>query len=348
MSHSSGSHDESGELLSQLRDSVRRVIEGTDLLGADDHIWKQSTELGWLLTAVPEELDGLGLGITGTHAIHLELGKGLSGAPYLPATLVIDALCQSTLTDKNSWLERLTGGELATASLADGDLILDDGQNLNGTLTAVQSADVASHVLAWTNNAEQLLLITLDQSGVEWQQRKTWDETRRFYEVHLNALPLADQTRLAQGSQAREIVAHLLAQRDFALAADAVGGATALLAMTVDHLQTRVQFRRPLAMFQALKHRCADMKALTAASEAMLFDALLRVEPEPKAAAAKHLACTSFAKVAEESLQLHGGIGMADEHPCHLFLKRALLNVHLGRRGDVYEQLIANEFLTGT
>ena len=348
MSHQTGVSDESGELLTQLRDSVRQVIEGTGLLGAEDHIWKQSVELGWLLTAVPEELDGLGLGNTGTHAIHLELGKGLSGAPYLPATLAIDALCQSTLSDKRSWLERLTGGELVTAPLADGDLTLDDSQNLDGTLTAVQSADIASHVLAWTNNAEQLLIIALNQSGVERQERKTWDETRRFYDVHLNALPLAKQTRLAQGPQAKDIVTRLLAQRDFALAADAVGGATALLAMTVDHLQTRVQFRRPLAMFQALKHRCADMKALTAASEAMLFDALHSAAPEQKATAAKHLACTSFAKVAEESLQLHGGIGMAAEHPCHLFLKRALLNVHLGRGGDMYEQLIAEAFLTGT
>lgn len=334
--------------LNELRDSVRQVIEGTGLLGAETHIWEQSIALGWLLTSVPEELDGLGLGNIGTHAIHLELGKGLSGAPYLPAMLAIDALCQSSIVDKSRWLERLTSGELVTAPLTDGDIELDSKQRLSGTLAAVQSADVASHVIAWTNNAEHLVLIALDQAGVESLERKTWDETRRFYDVQLSELPLAKQTLLAEGAQSKAIVWSLLAQRDFALAADAVGGASALLAMTVDHLQTRVQFRRPLAMFQALKHRCADMKALTAASEAMLFDALHRTSPEKKSSAAKHLACSSFAKVAEEALQLHGGIGMADEHPCHLFLKRALLNVHLGRSGDVYEQDIATAFLTGT
>lgn len=329
--------------LNELRDSVRQVIEGTGLLGAENHIWTQSVELGWLLTAVPEELDGLGMGNAGTNAVHLELGKGLCGAPYLPAMLGIDAVCQSELPDKGDWLEKLTLGKLVTTTLADCAVEL-DGEHLNGTLSAVPSADIASHVLIWTQAADKVLLVDLQQDGVEFLERKTWDETRRFYDVNLTNLAVAQQTLLAAGEAARKMVERLLAQRDFALAADSIGGAIALLAMTVDHLQTRVQFRRPLAMFQSLKHRCADMKALTAASEAQLFDALDSEHPEQHAQAAKHLACSSFAKVAEEALQLHGGIGMADEHPCHLFLKRALLNVHLGR-GDVYEQHVAEAFL---
>ena len=137
-------------------------------------------------------------------------------------------------------------------------------------------------------------------------------------------------------------------QRDFALAADAIGGADALLKQTVEYLQTRVQFKRPLAMFQALKHRCADLKAATAAADAMLSDALHRVdgnlggaEAELKAKGAKLLATTTFMRVAEEGLQLHGGIGMADEHPCHLYLKRALLSEQLGGANDSYAASIA-------
>ncbi|MFT5604173.1 MAG: alkylation response protein AidB-like acyl-CoA dehydrogenase, partial [Paracoccaceae bacterium] len=293
---------EMNELLNELRDSVQQVIDGTALLGADNTIWQQSLELGWLLTAIPEDLDGLGLGNTGANAIHLELGKGLCGAPYLPAMLAAEALCQSTASDKSAWLAKLTGGELMTAPLADCTLTLSDTQTLSGTLSAVQSADSASYVLAWTSDSDKIFLIALNQDGIETLARKTWDQTRRFYDVHFKELPLAQQTLLADGKQASELINSLLAQRDFALAADAIGGASALLAMTVDHLKTRVQFRRPLAMFQSLKHRCADMKAITAASEAMLFDSLHSAAPEQKAAAAKLLACNSFAKVAEESL----------------------------------------------
>jgi alkylation response protein AidB-like acyl-CoA dehydrogenase len=63
--------------------------------------------------------------------------------------------------------------------------------------------------------------------------------------------------------------------------------------------------------------------------------------------AAKWLACAAFATVAEESLQLHGGIGMTEEHNCHLFLKRALLTEHLGRALDSYETGLAAAFLDG-
>ena len=64
-----------------------------------------------------------------------------------------------------------------------------------------------------------------------------------------------------------------------------------------------------------------------------------------KVLAAKQLACSTYAAVAEESLQLHGGIGMTSEHECHLFLKRALLNEHLGRGHDSYDQGLAGLFI---
>lgn len=142
-------------------------------------------------------------------------------------------------------------------------------------------------------------------------------------------------------------------QRDFALAADSVGGATALLDLTVEYLQARKQFGRPLAMFQALKHRCADLKVQTSAAEALLFDSLSRLdgqnagtEAETMGKAAKYLACSVYSRVAEEALQLHGGIGMTSDHSCHLFLKRALLNEHLGRRSDTYEVDLAADLLS--
>jgi alkylation response protein AidB-like acyl-CoA dehydrogenase len=159
---------------------------------------------------------------------------------------------------------------------------------------------------------------------------------------------------LARGAVARALVARLAVARDFALAADAVGGAAALLALTVDYLQTRQQFGRPLALFQALKHRCADLKALTEGAEALLFDSLgkysAQFEADPPSLAgmaAKQLACAAYTAVAEEALQLHGGIGMTAEHACHLFLKRALLNEHLGREPHGAEQALAQSVFRG-
>ena len=122
--------------------------------------------------------------------------------------------------------------------------------------------------------------------------------------------------------------------------------------MTVEHLRTRKQFGRPLALFQALKHRCADLKTELAAAEALLNDSLMHLpddlagdEASLAAKKAKYIACDVYAKLTEESLQLHGGIGMAVEYPCHLYLKRAMLSEHLGASPEAYQREIADAFL---
>jgi len=333
--------------LNELQDSVRQVVDAVGVAAAEDILWPQIVELGWLLVSVPEAAGGLDTGIQGAAAMHLELGRGLSAAPYLPAMLAVDALTESSLQDRDGWLERVTTGELVTASLAESKIQL-HGDTLSGTAHAVQSADSAKHVLIWTASKDLVALLALDQAGIERVARQTWDQTRRLFDIRLNNVALANQTVLARGPEAAALIARLLVQRDFALAADAVGGADALLKQTVEYLLTRVQFKRPLAMFQALKHRCADLKAAVVAAEAMLFDALRKVDgdvsgadAELKAKGAKQLATSTFMRVAEEALQLHGGIGMADEHPCHLYLKRALLSEQLGRGSDIYAADIA-------
>ena len=111
------------------------------------------------------------------------------------------------------------------------------------------------------------------------------------------------------------------------LAADALGGANAVLDLTIDYLKLRKQFDRPLALFQALKHRVADCKVRIAAAEALLWERAGQADLTPvEAGALKALATQVYADVAEEAIQLHGGIGLTQEHPCHRFLKRAFLN----------------------
>lgn len=338
--------------LIELQDSARRVMENIGLAAEEGALWTQIIELGWLWVSVPESMGGLGAGIQGAITMHVELGRGLSTVPYLPSMLAVAAICQSTLENREAWLERLTGGELVTASLADCH-IRSDGKCLNGTAVGVQSADSASHILIWTADGETVSLVALGQPGIELISRPTWDKTRRLFDVHFTEVELASQTLLAKGAVAEKLIQRLLIQRNFALAAEAIGGAGVLLSRTVEHLQTRIQFRRPLAVFQALKHRCADMKTSIAAAEAMLFDALRNVEGNfycrnsiTKAMGAKLLASSTFAQVAEDCLQLHGGIGMANEHSCHLFLKRSLLDEQLGGHGSVYTSEIASHFLS--
>jgi alkylation response protein AidB-like acyl-CoA dehydrogenase len=112
--------------------------------------------------------------------------------------------------------------------------------------------------------------------------------------------------------------------------------------MTIDYLKLRKQFDRPLALFQALKHRVADCKIRIAAAEALLWARAGQADLSPvEAGALKALATQVYAEVAEEAIQLHGGIGLTQEHPCHHFLKRALLNRTLSGDGDHWNERAA-------
>lgn len=338
--------------LKELRESARQVLDDIEVPGDEQALWNQIVELGWLLVAVPEEFDGLGLGLQGACVVHAELGRKLGTAPYLPAMLALDAICQSQRIDRASWLERLVGGDYVAVPLADAPLSIAQvagAQTLTGVATAVQSADSASHVLVWS--AGTVALVATHQRGVTVTERPTWDCTRRLFDVAFDNVKLDPELILATACEGEALTERLLTVRDFALAADAVGSASALLEMTVEYLQTRRQFGRPLAMFQALKHRCADLKTQIAGAEATLTDCLARYADlldEPQAVVrgkmVRLLAGQAFSRTAEESLQLHGGIGMASEHPCHLYLKRSLLGEHLGR-GDRYERDIADSLL---
>jgi alkylation response protein AidB-like acyl-CoA dehydrogenase len=326
----------------ELQESARKVLSGLGVPADGEKTWRQIIELGWLLVSVPEELGGLGQGLAGACALYRELGGSLAAAPFLPAMLAIDALCQG----RADWIERLAAGDYVGAPLAESALSATPTR-LTGLASAVPDADKASHVVLCASEGDCVALVPLGSPGVEIQQRSTWDTTRRLFDLHLDGVELEDSLVLARGPAAQALRRRLSTHRDFALAADSVGGAIALLDRTVEYLLTRRQFGRPLAMFQALKHRCADLKALTAAAEALLIDGLGRLggADSPDAALlglqAKSFATSAYARVAEEALQLHGGIGMTSEYTCHLFLKRALLNAQLGRSNDLCDLEIA-------
>ncbi|MGH8517674.1 MAG: acyl-CoA dehydrogenase family protein, partial [Panacagrimonas sp.] len=339
--------------LPELRESARQVLGGLGLAAGEDKTWPMVLDLGWLLVGVPEESGGLGQGFAGACAFHEEIGRHLNGVAYLPAMLAVEAAARASApTLRARWLERATSGVRITAPLAASHVSVSAAVRLSGSASAVLSADAAEHVLLWSDDSDLVVLLPLAQAGVERVHRPTWDTTRRLFDLRLTDVAIDSDQVLASGAEAQALSRRLAVQRDFALAADAIGGAGALLEKTVEYLQTRRQFGRPLALFQSLKHRCADLKTMVSAAEALLSDGLWRVgeqlstpEAEMLGRGAKAYAVSVYARVAEEAVQLHGGIGMTAEHPCHLFLKRALLDEQLGRGGERYESAIAAAFL---
>ena len=183
------------------------------------------------------------------------------------------------------------------------------------------------------------LLIPLDAPGVHVTEHQLWDESRRLFDVELSGFTPDPQLILAADDAASALHDRVSPAAQLALAADALGGATAVLALTIDYLKMRKQFDRPLALFQALKHRIADLKTQITAAEALLWARVGQANLTPvQAGALKALATRVYAAVAEEAVQLHGGIGLTQEHPCHHFLKRAFLNRALCGHPDYWDE----------
>lgn len=331
----------------ELHDAAQKAFPADQLKPPRESAWPLIAEMGWLLLPLPEDAGGLGLGPDAAAAIHYELGKVLSTAPLLPALLAVQALgLADDLTDRAGWIERATTGELITLNLLPGNVELTSSGSiwLTGKLPCVPDADLASHILVVTRGI--VALVPVDGEGVTISERPLWDESRRLFDVSLKNHHVVPELVVARGEVVHGIAEHLHGALQLALAADSLGGASAALAMTVEYLKTRKQFDRPLAMFQALKHRVADLKTRVVAAEALLWKRATDTDATvTDLGAIKALASDVFRMVAEEAIQLHGGIGLTEEHQIHLFMKRAMLNLQLGGSPDLWRERVGRQAL---
>lgn len=334
---------------SELHDAAQKAFPADGLKPGRDESWRLVTEMGWLMLALPEEAGGLGLGRDAAAAIHFEMGKVLGTAPLIPAMATVQALgAAADLADQAGWIERATAGEFITVNLLAPNATV-EGDILTGTLRAVPDADMASHVMI--ANPDLTALVRLDSPGVTVTEKPLWDESRRLFEVNFDGARLDPALVMARGEAARAITHRLKAELVVALAADSLGGANAILDRTVQYLKDRKQFGRPLGMFQALQHRCADLKVQIAATEALLWARAEQADATfAELGGLKAHAAEVYRWTCEEAIQLHGGIGLTEEFYCHLFMKRATLNVELGGNADLWREMVGREamkMLTG-
>jgi alkylation response protein AidB-like acyl-CoA dehydrogenase len=331
------------ELLQELRDSAQKAFPADNLCPPRDEAWKISAEMGWVMTMLPEEQGGLGLGRDAAAAVHFELGRVLCTAPLIPAMLALEGIAASDLVGRDQWIERICGGEYVPLNMLAGS-VDGSGGALTGTLSGFFEADMAGHVLA--GMAGRYLLIPTDAPSVKLVERKLWDKSRRVFDLELSGYKPDPALVVAEGEAAKMLHDRISPQAQLAMAADSLGGASACLDMTVEYLKTRKQFDRPLAMFQALKHRCADLKIQNAAAEALLWQrAADQSASITDLGAAKALANDCYVTTSEEAIQLHGGIGLTDEYYCHLFMKRAMLNAQLSGSGDHWREAAGRQAL---
>jgi alkylation response protein AidB-like acyl-CoA dehydrogenase len=324
--------------LEELRDAARKAFPRDALMAPRDASWRQIAELGWLLIELDEASGGLDLGPDACSAILFEMGRVLSCAPLIPALLGLRAIAAAPgLGDRQGWIERICSSDYVPLNMLPARVRSAADGVLDGTISGVFEADMARHIVAGLPG--MYLLIPLDAPGVTVTERLLWDESRRIFDVELSGYEPDPQLIVATGDGALALHGSISPAAQLALSADALGGANALLDLTIEYLKLRKQFDRPLALFQALKHRVADCKVRIAAAEALLWARAAQPGLTPlQAGALKALATQVCVAVAEEAIQLHGGIGLTAEHPCHRFFKRAFLNRTLCGDADYWDE----------
>jgi alkylation response protein AidB-like acyl-CoA dehydrogenase len=276
--------------------AVRGVVEDTDGDGNPATLWKAAGEQGWLAVTVPEEFDGLGLGLVEAQVIARALGAGVAPGPWRGTVLAAEAIrLAGTDEQKATWLPRLAAGT-AVGALA-----------VDRTLAAVEYGAIADVVVTPDG-----LLVT----GASSTPRGSYDGTVR----------LADLT----GGTVEELAAapEIRSRAAVLVAADLVGIAREALTRTVAYDRERRQFGVPVGSFQSIKHTLADLHCtITMAEHAALYAAHaveVGVEDAPLAVAvAKAKAGDAAVASTGAMIQYHGGIGYTWEHEAHLFYKRA-------------------------
>nr|BFE60730.1 acyl-CoA dehydrogenase family protein [Dactylosporangium thailandense] len=307
-----------------LRESVR------DFFASPGYSWGRLTgELGLTALAVAEEHGGFGATAVEAGIVLEEAGAALLSAPLLSTTAAILALNPASGLPESPAAGATTGAldsasgllESLAAGTTIGALALGDGVEARPTADGMVLDGRVEHVL--DGDAADLFLVeaggdlyATDAAVV--QPVPTLDATRGQATLILTAAP----ARLVAPAGA----AHALAGVRALLAAESVGVARAALRSTVEHLRTRHQFGVPLATFQALRHRVADLYVLLEQATSTARYALRcygTAEFAVAAPLAKLSACDAAWTITRESIQLLGGIGFTWEHPAHRYLKRA-------------------------
>ncbi len=284
-------------------------------------------EMGWSGVIVPEEHGGSDFGFLSAGLVVEELGKTLTASPMVMNTAATSAIVLGgSDAQKAKWLPRIAAGE-AIATLAIDESARHDpatittsvaGGKLKGTKAFVPEAHGADlFVVA----AQDGLYLVEKGDGVSLATRRLTDQ-RSHADVTFAG---AAAERLEGGGES--LLDDVLDRARVLLAAEMLGMAQQVFDDTLAYLKQRVQFNQVLASFQALQHRMADLFADLAQMRSAVEAGLQAVDGgfgvARAATVAKAEANRVLHKMANEGIQLHGGIGMTDEYDVGFYLKRA-------------------------
>lgn len=336
----------------------RRIVDSAQ--GFLDEHWSTFAELGWLAAPIPEQDGGLGGSLEDTAVIMEGLGRGLFAGPYLSSVLLAGGLIARAGSDaqKTQLLPALMRGErrfafafaepqsrydlanVSTRARKEGDHV-----RISGRKSVVLYASCADSLILSVRTAggtldrEGISLFLLDKNtqGLHERGYATVDG-QRASEVDLDNVRADPTALLGQMDCALPVIEDVCDRATLALCAEAVGCLEALYDNTLVYLKQREQFGASIGSFQALQHRMVDVfmnyelsRALCYAAARGIDQAATMEERKRWASAAKVQIGKAGRDIAQEAVQLHGGMGMTDELSVgHYFKRLTAINATLG------------------
>ncbi len=307
---------------------MRRLME-TDT-AYDATLWSKITDQGYTGIIFPEAYGGVGLGKVELMLLMEEAGHTLLPGPFFSTVVlagsVLDAM--GTPAHKNQYLAPICRGEVratvalveATSSWNPQDVQLNaTGGKLTGEKLFVTDAAIADFLIVVARNG--VFAVDSKARGLKISPMATMDLTRKPYVVEFNNTPAEQIGSSTDLPRAFDIATA-------ALAAELVGGMQRTLELTVEYAKTRKQFGKPIGMFQAVQHQCADMYLETESSRSAVYYAGWALEENSPDAAtavsiAKMYASDAARTVGNRGIQIHGGMGFTWENDLHLYYRRA-------------------------
>lgn len=322
-----------------------RSLAGTKS-GFEPEFWRRGAEFGWTSLVVPEEAGGgsvSGDGVVDLLLVAYEFGRHAAPGPLAPTNLVGAALGRWGSDDQRATvLQSLLSGESTAAWASEepapadalGDISLQasaDGSDvvLSGRKRPVEAGAEASHVLVVAREGDGLsqFLVPVDAPGLSVTPLHGLDLTRRYAALDFDRVRVPASARVGEAGAAADAVSWLTDLAVVIQTAEMVGSMQWALDTTLEWAFNRYSFGRPLASYQEIKHRFADMKMWLEGSYAIVAEAARSIQHDrtdraQKVSAAKYYVGRYGAEMLQDCVQIHGGIGVTFDHDLHLFLRR--------------------------
>ncbi|MFL5280341.1 MAG: acyl-CoA dehydrogenase family protein [Rhodopila sp.] len=322
---------------------LRRLRNTNDPVGFSRPLWQQMAELGWTGFLVPEDYGGTAFGIAGLAQVMEAAGRTLTASPLL-STALLGACLVSTAgseSQKADILPSLVAGEhILALALEEGTRHAPDrialkaekdgvGYRLTGRKTFVLDGHIADTLIVAANTGAgvTLFLVPGNTPGVK-RTRLIMVDSRNAANIAFDGVTVGPEAVLGPVDGGAGILETALDSARAGLAAEMLGSANEAFDRTVQYLKDRKQFGVPIGSFQALKHRAAQMFCEVEMTRSSVMAATAALDQGGNDAAAlvslaKAKANQTFFLCGNEGVQMHGGIGMTDEHEIGFFTKRA-------------------------